>query len=90
MILVKKRFKHWPPPDKEVLILNGYFPLILHKKNPEIREYIGIFFVLSKQRISQFKTALYGGGLTFEPLLFYFFSLNSISTSEFHLFTLFP
>ena len=35
------------------------------QKNPEIREYIGIFYDLSKRKISQFKTALHPKKLNF-------------------------
>ena len=36
---------NWPPPDKEVVVLNGYFPLILHKKIPKYASISGFFMI---------------------------------------------
>ena len=47
----------WPPPDKQVLVLNGYFPFILHKKSPKYASMSGFFMICLNEKISQFKTA---------------------------------
>ncbi len=46
-VLNKKEEPNWPRPHKEVLVLNGFFPLVMHKK----------------RKISQFKTVCTPKGL---------------------------
>ena len=43
---------HWPQPHKEVLVLNGYFPLVLHKKFREYDSMPGIFIFIQTKNFS--------------------------------------
>ena len=42
----------WPQPHKEVLVLNGYFPLVLHKKFREYDSMPGIFIFIQTKNFS--------------------------------------
>ena len=47
-----KTTRFWPQPHKEVLVLNGYFPLVLHKKFREYDSMPGIFIFIQTKNFS--------------------------------------
>ncbi|MBR3848011.1 MAG: hypothetical protein IKM21_01840, partial [Oscillospiraceae bacterium] len=50
---VQKRLtSNWPQPHKEVLVLNGSFPLVMHKKFRKYDSIPGIFIFLQTKNIS--------------------------------------
>ena len=50
--VIKNRNLIWPQPHKEVLVLNGYFPLVLHKKFREYDSMPGIFIFIQTKNFS--------------------------------------